>query len=68
MFVAGTTGLEPAASAVTGHLDLESQALTRSAKERKILKDHRREFLLFPDSFDPKRRNPKAADELAPTQ
>jgi len=46
--MAGTTGLEPAASAVTGCLDLEIQALTGSTKERKVLKTRRREFLLFP--------------------
>ena len=28
---------------------METQALTRSAEERKVLKTHGREFLLFPD-------------------
>ncbi len=46
--MAGTTGLEPATSAVTGYLDLEMQALTGSTKEHKALKTRRREFLLFP--------------------
>jgi hypothetical protein len=47
--MATTTGLEPATSAVTACHDLETKALTRSAKERKVLKTHRRELLLFPD-------------------
>jgi hypothetical protein len=46
--MAGTTGLEPTASAVTEYHDLEIQALTGNLKERKVLKTHRREFLLFP--------------------
>jgi hypothetical protein len=38
---------------VTERLDLELQALSRNAKEHKVLQNHRREFLLFPNcSFD----------------
>ena len=47
--MAGTTRLELATSAVTEHLDVEAQALMRSSKEYKVLKTHRREYLLFPD-------------------
>ncbi len=45
----GTTRLELATSAVTGQRDSETQALTRSVKERKVFKTHSREFLSFPD-------------------
>ncbi len=47
--MAGTTGLEPAASAMTGYRDLEIQALTGYVEERKVLKTHSREFLSFLD-------------------
>jgi len=46
----GTTGLESAASAVTG-LDMENQALTESMKEREVLKTHKGKFLLCPVLF-----------------
>jgi hypothetical protein len=36
-------------AAVTGRHALDNQALTGSTKERKVLKTHRGEFLLFPD-------------------
>jgi hypothetical protein len=45
--MAGTTRLELATSAVTVQLDVETQALMRSSKERKVLQTHGREFLLF---------------------
>ncbi len=65
--MAGTTGLEPATSAVTGQLDVETQALTGSTEEHNVLKTRRREFLLFPrcsyaGSVGPKT---KSADGLA---
>ena len=42
-----------ATSAVTGHLDLEFQALTRNRQGPKALKRRTRELLLFPDcSFE----------------
>src|SRR5215467_10505697 len=44
--MAGTTGLEPAASAVTG-LDMENQALTGSMKEREVLKTHKGRLLFL---------------------
>jgi len=47
--MAGTTRFELASSAVTVQIDVETQVLTGSSKERKVLKTRSREFLLFPD-------------------
>jgi len=68
--MAGTTGLEPATSAVTGYRDLETQAPTGNTKERKVLKTHRRELLLFPvcsRAVNASVPDTKSADGLAPT-
>jgi len=50
--MAGTTGLEPATSAVTGRYDVYYQVLRSKSREHLALKGmeiHSREFLLFPD-------------------
>ena len=56
--------------AVTGYLDPEIQALTGSAKERKVLKTRGREFLCsrIVPATDASDSETKYADGLAPTQ